>query len=277
MGASIRPVSPSARLFSVLGVNLLLVAALLATGAISGSLGLLAEALDCLADAVAAGIAVVAELWAGGREPDHEPAARGSQGSPPSPPSPSPPSRAPAIAAVVNSAWMVLSSAAVAADSSYRLVTGAPSVDGLAMFAAGAATAVVLGTAAFLAADGPMSLNLKAVLVDTAGDAIAAGGVAVAGAVIALTHGTYWLDPVIALVVSGAVAVRAGTVLRAAVAAVGAAGPGAAGQPCPQGCTGAGPSDGGDPNGVGDPNTAASPNTVASPSRADPSPNPPEP
>jgi cobalt-zinc-cadmium efflux system protein len=47
--------------------------------------------------------------------------------------------------------------------------------------------------------DGAEDLNVKAVLLDTAADAAAAGAVAVTGAVILATRGWYWLDPAVAL------------------------------------------------------------------------------
>ena len=45
-------------------------------------------------------------------------------------------------------------------------------------------------------------LTMKAVLLDTAADAAAAGGVAVSGAVILAAGGWYWLDPVVALAIA---------------------------------------------------------------------------
>ncbi|GAA5193222.1 hypothetical protein GCM10023346_17390 [Arthrobacter gyeryongensis] len=45
-------------------------------------------------------------------------------------------------------------------------------------------------------------LNMRAVLLDTAGDAAAAAGVAVAGAIIYMTKGLYWLDPVVAAIIA---------------------------------------------------------------------------
>jgi cobalt-zinc-cadmium efflux system protein len=44
------------------------------------------------------------------------------------------------------------------------------------------------------------------VLLDTAGDAAAAAGVAVTGAVIAVRGGWYWLDPVVALMIAAVIA-----------------------------------------------------------------------
>jgi cobalt-zinc-cadmium efflux system protein len=45
-------------------------------------------------------------------------------------------------------------------------------------------------------------MNMRAVLLDTLGDAAAAAGVALAGAIILFTGGTYWLDPFVALIIA---------------------------------------------------------------------------
>jgi cobalt-zinc-cadmium efflux system protein len=62
--------------------------------------------------------------------------------------------------------------------------------------------------------DDPDDLAMRAVLLDTAADAAAAGTVAVAGAVIAITGGSYWLDPAVALLVSGVVGYHALLLVR---------------------------------------------------------------
>jgi cobalt-zinc-cadmium efflux system protein len=61
--------------------------------------------------------------------------------------------------------------------------------------------------------DGDDDLNVRAVLLDTAADAAAAAGVAVTGGVIYATHGLYWLDPGVALVISALVGYQAGRLL----------------------------------------------------------------
>jgi cobalt-zinc-cadmium efflux system protein len=50
--------------------------------------------------------------------------------------------------------------------------------------------------------DGEEDLNVKAVLLDTAADAFAAGGVAISGAIILAAGDFYWLDPVVALIIA---------------------------------------------------------------------------
>ncbi|HEY5224910.1 MAG TPA: cation transporter [Microbacteriaceae bacterium] len=76
------------------------------------------------------------------------------------------------------------------------------------------AGALVLGLSA-----GREDIHMKSVLLDTLADAAAAAGVLVAGVVIWITGGTYWLDPAIALILAAVIG-YAGT--RLAVQAVAA-------------------------------------------------------
>ena len=46
------------------------------------------------------------------------------------------------------------------------------------------------------------SLNMRAVFLDTAADAAAAAGVAVAGGIILATGGLFWIDPAVAFVIA---------------------------------------------------------------------------
>jgi cobalt-zinc-cadmium efflux system protein len=63
-------------------------------------------------------------------------------------------------------------------------------------------------------------LNMRAVLLDTAADAGAAGAVAVTGAIILATGSLYWLDPAVALLVSVVIAYHAFKLLRQVVVAL---------------------------------------------------------
>jgi cobalt-zinc-cadmium efflux system protein len=56
--------------------------------------------------------------------------------------------------------------------------------------------------------------NMKAVLLDTVADAAAAAGAALAGAIIAVTGGHYWLDPAVALVIASVVGYHVVVLLR---------------------------------------------------------------
>jgi cobalt-zinc-cadmium efflux system protein len=188
-------------------VNLSLVGALALVGITAHSLGVLAAGADYLADAAAIGLALVA-LRVGGRHP-----------------------RANALAALVNAGWLLVLSALVVAGALDRLARGSSAVHGMPILivssvAAGAmvATALMLGvdedagadTAARTGAAGPTratgdgaSLSVRAVLLDTAADAAAAAGVAIAGAIILVSGRFDWLDPAVALVIAVVVSYHA--------------------------------------------------------------------
>ena len=195
------------RLWIVLALNLALVGGLVAVGLAAHSLAVLAEGADYLADGAAVGGSLLA-LWLAGRPPT---AAR-----------PLGYSRAPAVAALVNSGWILVLSLLVAAGSLDRLVRGARPVHGLpVLVASGVGALVMVGAALVLRGDldddadagaknrEHVELNMRAVLLDTVADAAAAGAVAVTGAVMLAAGGLYWLDPAVALVVAAVVAYHA--------------------------------------------------------------------
>jgi cobalt-zinc-cadmium efflux system protein len=68
--------------------------------------------------------------------------------------------------------------------------------------------------------DAEEDLNLKAVLLDTAADAAAAAGVALAGGLIWATSSWYWLDPTAALLIAIVVAYHALALVRKVVTAI---------------------------------------------------------
>lgn len=57
-------------------------------------------------------------------------------------------------------------------------------------------------------------LSVAAVLLDTIADAAAAAGVAVAGAIILATGGSFWLDPAVALTIAAVVGWHAVMLIR---------------------------------------------------------------
>jgi len=204
------------RLWVVLVLNLLLIGALVVVGISANSLGVLAEGGDYIADAAAIGISLVAIALAK---------------RPPSPDRPRGYDKATTIAAAINSGWLLVLSLLVAVGAVVRLVRGTPVVHGLPVLVVSAVAAVVmLGCAVLLANDDqPQSdtaagtgatLNMRAVLLDTATDAVAAAGVAVSGAVILASGGLYWLDPAVALVIALVVAYHAARLLREVVDAL---------------------------------------------------------
>lgn len=186
--------SRTTRLWVVLAANLLLVGALVAVGMAAHSLAVWAEGADYLADAAAIAVSLLAIRL------DRRPGGRG---------------RATRYAAGVNAGWMLVLSLLVAAGAVGRLTAGAHRVHGLpVLVASGIAAAVMLAGALLLGGDiddddEGGALNVRAVLLDTAADAAAAGGVALTGAVISIAGGLYWLDPAVALAVSAVVGYHA--------------------------------------------------------------------
>lgn len=194
----------TARLWVVLGANLALVAALIGVGAAAHSLGVWAEGVDYLADAAAIGVALGAIRL-------EAPSARRPDGFP----------NATRYAALVNAGWLLLLTLAVVVGSLDRLVHGTREVHGLPVLIVSAVAAVTMAAGAVLLGgevdaddDEGRALTMRAVLLDTAGDAAAAAGVAAVGGIVLATHGSYWLDPAVALVVSAAVAVSTLLLLR---------------------------------------------------------------
>ncbi len=189
------------RLAVVLALNVALVASLIVVGARAHSLGVLAEGVDYLADAGAIIISLLAIRLAR---------------VPPTPKRPHGYPKATAIAAFVNAGWLFVLSAGVTVSALQRLTSGTHHLHGLpVLIVSGIAAIVMLVGALILRGDGDdCDLNMRAVLLDTAGDAIAAAGVALTGAVIVVVHGAFWLDPIVALAIAIIVGYHAYRLLR---------------------------------------------------------------
>ncbi len=200
------------RLTVLLLLNLGLVTALVVVGVSARSLAAAAAGADYLADAGAIGVSLLA-IWLASR--------------PPSPARPRGYPNATNIAALVNAGWLLALNVAIAVAAIWRLATGARRVEGLPVLIVSAvATVVMLAGALILRGDpgddghGGEDLNVKAVLLDTIGDAAAAGGVAVSGAIILGTGGWYWLDPATALAIAVIVGYHAQKLTRTIIAAL---------------------------------------------------------
>jgi cobalt-zinc-cadmium efflux system protein len=188
----------------VLGANVVLVGVLVVVGVRADSLGVLAEGADFLADAAGVAVALFAVRVA--RRPGGHP-------------------KATRYAAAVNAGWLLVLCVLVAVGAVHRLVTGTGEVEGLPVLLVSGLAAVVMSGGALLLggdlvdddpggcerssvkdADAHGALTVRAVLLDTAADVAAAAGVAVAGGLILVSGGLYWLDPAVALVVGVVVA-----------------------------------------------------------------------
>ena len=195
----------------VLVLNLLLVGGLVAVGLSSHSLGVLAEGVDYLADTAAIAVSLLA-IWLSNRPST----VKHPHGYP----------RATTVAAALNAGWLLVLSLLVLAGAIDRLVTGTHRVHGLpVLIVSGIAAAVMVGGALILGGDfddleDDGNLNMRAVLLDTAADAAAAAGVAVAGGLILATGSLFWLDPAVALVIALVVGYHAVRLLGVIIAAL---------------------------------------------------------
>ena len=191
------------RLWLVLVLNLVLIVALVVVGFAAHSLGVLAAGADYLADAAAIGVSLIAI-----RLSTLPPTAVRPNGYP----------RATTWAALVNAGWLLVLSVLVIVVAFHRLITGTHDVHGFPVLVVSGVSAVVMLFGALILGgdedDEGGNLNMRAVLLDTAADSVAAGAVAIVGAVILATGGTYWLDPTVALLVSGFIAFHALRLVR---------------------------------------------------------------
>ena len=191
-------------------LNLGLVAGLVIVGLAAHSLAVLAAGADYLADAAAIGVSLVA-IWLANRP----------RGYP----------RATNFAALVNAGWLLILNILISVSAIERLATGTHRVEGLPVLIVSAVAAVVMLAGALTlggdAGDGSRDdLNVRAVLLDTAADAAAAGATVIAGAVILGAGGLYWLDPAVALAIALIVGYRAQDLLCEIIAALRTSRPG---------------------------------------------------
>ena len=197
------------RLWIVFGLNIALVGVLVVVGIGAHSLGVLAEGADYLADAAAIAFSLLA-IWLSGR--------------PATPVRPHGYPKATTWAALVNGGWLLILTGLVSAGAIDRLATGTRHVHGLPVLVVSSAAAVLMVVGAFILGgddeDDGGDLNMRAVLLDTAADAVSAGAVALTGATILTTGNFYWLDPVVALLVSVVIAYHAFKLMRQVVVAL---------------------------------------------------------
>ncbi|MFB9746235.1 cation diffusion facilitator family transporter [Leifsonia shinshuensis] len=192
------------RLLIVLGLNAALIVGLVVAGLLANSVSVLAAAGDTVADCFALVLGLVA-IALRDRDPGHPHAQRPI-----------------AIAALVNAALLLVVTVTVVVDAVIRLREGSPPVEGVPMVIVSLVTVAVMLAGALVlgrsAAD--EDVHMRSVLLDALADAAAAGAIAVAGVIILVTGGLYWLDPVLALAVSALIAVAAVQLIVKAIAAL---------------------------------------------------------
>ncbi|MBV8982482.1 MAG: cation transporter, partial [Acidimicrobiia bacterium] len=185
------------RLRLVLTLNVALAVALVVVGFVAHSLGLFAAAGDTVTDVAAVLLSLVAVRLA-----RRSPTAQRSFGY----------HRSTILAAQTNAAAILVVSVVIVVEGIRRL-QHTPTVHGGPMLVvAGIAALVNIGAALVLGGDD--DLNMRAVMLDSVGDAAANTGVAVSGAVILVTGGLEWLDPAVSIAIALVIAIRAVRLLK---------------------------------------------------------------
>lgn len=175
--------SRSRRLAVALTLNVILVAAQVASGLAADSLGLLSDAGHNLSDVAAVVISLIAVRWAG-----RAPTPARSYGF----------HRGTILAALANAASIVVVTIFIVMEGIARLRDPRPVEGGVVLAVALVAFLVNAGSAMILER-GTTDLNMRSALLHMAGDALASLGVAAAGFVILVTGGSYWLDPLVSI------------------------------------------------------------------------------
>jgi cobalt-zinc-cadmium efflux system protein len=185
------------RLRVALGLTLAVLLLELAGGLLSHSLALLSDAGHVLTDVFALGLA-----WFAFEQSKRPADRRRSYGY----------QRAGIVAALVNSAVLIVVVLAIGVEAVRRLLAPEPVQGGLVI--ATALGAIAINAFVILALRGDSrNLNLRAALLHVTGDVAASAGVVVAGVVILLT-GWLYADPLLALAIAALIAYGAWGIAR---------------------------------------------------------------
>jgi cobalt-zinc-cadmium efflux system protein len=184
----------SRRLVIVLVINLVVVLVQVTGGLVGHSLGLLADAGHNLTDVAAVALSLVAVRLT--RRPPTVARSFGYH-------------RSSVLAALANAGLIIAMAMLIAFEALRRLTHPHPVTGGLVVAVALGALIANAAAAALLLESGGHDLNMRSALLHMTGDALASGGVAAAGAVIAITRGWYWLDPLVSVGVAVLIAVQA--------------------------------------------------------------------
>jgi cobalt-zinc-cadmium efflux system protein len=193
------------RLTIALGLNALIVVAQVLFGLFARSLGLIADAGHNLTDVAAVLASLVAIRWARRR-----PTGQRSFGY----------HRATILAALGNAVSILVITVWIVYEGIQRLIHPEPVRGSIVLIVAAiAAVANILAVFAVREdhsghAHGP-DLNMRSAMLHLIGDAAASVGVAIAGTIILLVDGAYWLDPAVSLALALLIAVQAWRLMRA--------------------------------------------------------------
>ena len=193
-----------ARLRIALGLNVVIVVVQVVFGIIAHSLGLLADAGHNITDAAAVILSLLAVRWA-----RKKPTGQRSFGH----------HRATILAAQANAAMILAATALITYEAVRRLIYPDKVRGGIVVVVALLAAAVNLTAAVALRekddghGHGP-DLNMRSAFLHMAGDAAASLGVALAGLIMLVTKGNYWLDPAVSILVGMVLAYHAWKLLK---------------------------------------------------------------
>lgn len=188
------------RLRIALGLNLVIVVVQVIFGIVAHSLGLLADAGHNLTDVAAVVLSLLAVRWARRR-----PTGQRSYGH----------HRATILAAQANAAMILAATVLITYEAIRRILHPHQVSGGIVVIVALLSAAVNLGAAfALREPDDGHDLNMRSAFLHMAGDAAASVGVAVAGLIMLLTKGHYWLDPVVSIGIGAIIAYHAWKLLR---------------------------------------------------------------
>jgi cobalt-zinc-cadmium efflux system protein len=185
------------RLSAAIAINVLLTAVQVAAGVVSGSLGLIADALHNLSDAASMGIALLARRIA--RRPADQLMTFGYQ-------------RAELVATLINVTALLLVGGYLLVEAIARFVSPTPVQGWPVVIMAGVALLVDTATAWIIAGGARHSLNMRAAFLHNVTDALASLGVILAGTLILLYDLTV-ADLLVTVAISGYVIYQAAGLL----------------------------------------------------------------
>ncbi|MGH9125752.1 MAG: cation diffusion facilitator family transporter [Acidimicrobiales bacterium] len=185
-----------------LGINAAVVFVQVFAGFAASSVGLLADAAHNLTDVAAIALAAWAVRLT--RRPPNKARTFGYH-------------RSTVLAAQANAAFLFAVTAVIGYEAILRLVHPHPVHGGVIAVVAAAALVANGAAAAVVFERHGTDLNVRSTVVHLAADAAASGGVAVAGLVMFLARGLYWLDPVVSLAIAVLIAVESALLVRDSV------------------------------------------------------------
>lgn len=175
------------RLWWAVGANMLLTAAQVVGGVVSGSLSLIADALHNFSDAASLLIALVAIRI--GRKPPDQFKTFGYK-------------RAETVAALINLTTLIIIGLYLCYEAIMRFITPEPIAGWTIVIVAGIALVVDVFTALLTYSQSKNSMNIRAAFLHNVTDALASIGVIIAGTLI-LLYGWVWTDAAMTLLIAG--------------------------------------------------------------------------